>query len=166
MKRGRRAAVILAAVGLAGASLLAQEPARPEVLKPFRLGEEKTAPRAVPAPPRTTPRPATPAPAATPKPATPKPTTTRPQAVAPPRPIKPPEPADPGEIRMSPSNVPRTADELQLEVADNYYAKGLFEMAAPEYERYLGRAAADDGTLPPRRILSQGGLLQRREERL
>ncbi len=140
MKRRHMWSVTLAAVGLARLSLHAQTPAAPDVRKPFRFDDDKPIPRAVPVAPRATPPPATPRPA--PPPSTPvpaPPATPRPQVVAPPRPMKPPEPSDPGEIRISPSATPRTSDQLQLEVADSYYARGMFEMAAPEYERYLGQ---------------------------
>jgi TolA-binding protein len=127
MKRRQRTRILLATVLLANPFVHAQEPAAPDVRKPFRFDPEAPIPRAVPVErPRATPPPATPRPA-TPKPATPQ------------RAVKPPEPSDPGEIRMTPSAVPKTADEMQLEVADGYYARGMFEMAAPEYERYLGQ---------------------------
>lgn len=120
--------LILATMVIAIPSLQAQQPAPPDVRKPFRLDEEPPIPRAIPVErPRATPAPAEP------KPATPKP------PVPPQRTLRPPEPSDPGEIRIAPSAVPRTADEMQLEVADSYYARGMFEMAAPEYERYLGQ---------------------------
>ena len=130
MKRRLVWKLTLAAAGLASLPLDAQEPAPPDVRKPFRLDDDKPIPRALPVEkPRATP---------TPTP-TPRPTTPRPQVLPAPRPMKQPEPADPGEIRISPSAVARTSDQLQLEVADSYYAKGMFEMAAPEYERYLGQ---------------------------
>jgi tetratricopeptide (TPR) repeat protein len=47
--------------------------------------------------------------------------------------------ADPsGEIRLAPSNTPMTQDQIQLSIADGFYAKKAYEMAAPEYEKYLG----------------------------
>jgi TolA-binding protein len=127
MKLPRRTRILLATVLLANPLLPAQEPAAPDVRKPFRFDPEAPIPRAVPVE----------RPRATPPPATPKPATPRP--AAPPRTIKPPEPSDPGEIRLTPSAVPKTADEMQLEVGDGYYARGMFEMAAPEYERYLNQ---------------------------
>ena len=135
MKLRHRVCLILATGACATGPLPAQAPAAPpDVRKPFRLDEERPIPRAVPVErPRATPAPATPLPA------TPRPATPRPAATPAPRMLRPPEPTDPGEIRISPSAVPRTADEMQIEVADNYYARGMFEMAAPEYERYLGQ---------------------------
>jgi TolA-binding protein len=126
MKPRRPVRNLVATVLLANLSLHAQEPA-PDVRKPFRFDPEAPIPRAVPVE----------RPRATPPPATPRAAPAKP-AVAP-RTVKQPEPSDPGEIRMTPSAVPKTADEAQLEVADSYYARGLFEMAATEYERYLGQ---------------------------
>jgi TolA-binding protein len=48
-----------------------------------------------------------------------------------------PEPADPGEIRISPQGSGMTQDQAQMALADSYYAKKMYEMAAPEYQRYL-----------------------------
>jgi TolA-binding protein len=48
-----------------------------------------------------------------------------------------PEPEEPGTIRVSPTMTAKTQDQMQLELADSYYAKKLFGQAAPEYERYL-----------------------------
>jgi TolA-binding protein len=150
MKRRLRVGVFLATAGLASLSLHAQEPAPPVVRKPF-FQEEKPIPRALPVPPRATPAPATPIRTATPVPvATPRPAppaTPKPQVAPAARPMKPPEPSDPGEIRISPSAIPKTADELQLDIADSYYAKGQFEMAAPEYERYLGQYPTAGGRM-------------------
>src|SRR5688500_227714 len=43
-----------------------------------------------------------------------------------------------GEIRIAPSNTARSPDQVQLSIADSFYAKGMFDLAAPEYEKYLG----------------------------
>ena len=144
MKPRHLAAATAAALGLATMPAVAQQPPPPDVRKPFRLEEEKPIPRAVPVErpvpvatplpaPRATPapvRPATPAPApvATPKPA---------GVVAPPKPMAVPEPVDPGVIRLSPTPGPKPMDQAMLEAADQFYAKGVYDMAAPEYERYL-----------------------------
>jgi TolA-binding protein len=64
-----------------------------------------------------------------------------------PKPAAPSKPAeatsptdleDPGSIRIAPSTTPRAPDEIQIDIADGYYAKKMYEQAAPEYERYLG----------------------------
>ncbi len=120
----KRRALVGVALVLAHWPLTAQ---LPDVRKPFTLEDEVPVRRAIPVDkPKSTPAP----PAPTPRP---------PGVVAAPKPMKPPEPADPGEIRISPSNTPKTGDRLQLDVADSYYARGMFDMAAPEYERYLGQ---------------------------
>jgi tetratricopeptide (TPR) repeat protein len=50
-----------------------------------------------------------------------------------------PEMTDPsGEIRIAPSGTPMTPDQIQRSIADGFFAKGLFDLAAPEYEKYLG----------------------------
>jgi tetratricopeptide (TPR) repeat protein len=121
----------LAAIAIAAQSLVAQEIRRAE---PVRRGE--------PVPRIPTPVPvATPIPVATPvpmAPAVPVPKATpRPAPKA--TPVAPPEMADPtGEIRVTPSGTQLTPDLLQLQIADGYYAKGMFDMAAPEYEKYIG----------------------------
>lgn len=114
---------------------------KPPVLKPFALDDEgKPIPRAEPVPPAgpaATPKsaapkpvPAAPAPVA---PATPKP----PGVVAPPKPIAAPDPSDPGTIRVTPSGTPRSAEQLQIDLANGYYARKMFDLAAPEYEKFL-----------------------------
>lgn len=108
----------------------------PDVRKPFRFDPDRPSdpgdrpiPRAIPVErPSVTPIPAvrvTPAP----KPAAAQPT---------PRPMAAPEPDEPGTIRVAPSTTPRTQDQIQLDIADSFYAKKMFDQAAPEYERYLG----------------------------
>lgn len=47
-----------------------------------------------------------------------------------------PELSDPGEIRISPGGG-RTPDQAQLALADAYYARKEYDMAAPEYQRFL-----------------------------
>jgi TolA-binding protein len=135
MKRRHLAGVTIVALGLARLPLGAQD-AVP--LKPF-LGEDgKPIPRAIPVLPRATPVPtATPIPRAVPVEKPPTPNVGTP--VTPPKPMTPPEPEDPGTIRISPGAAPRSADQVQLDVADSYYAKKMYDMAAPEYERYLGQ---------------------------
>jgi tetratricopeptide (TPR) repeat protein len=115
-----------------------------EVLRPFRTDPPK--PPAEPeirrAEPvrRATPVPA-PIPAATPIPVAPavpveKKATPRPVPKATPLPV--PEMGDPtGEIRITPSGSTMGPDQLQLYIADGYYGQGRFDMAAPEYEKYL-----------------------------
>jgi TolA-binding protein len=86
---------------------------------------EKPIPRAIPVErPTATPMPA---PRATPAP-----------AAATPPPMAAPEPEDPGTIRVAPSAAPRSQDEIQIDIADSFYAKKIFDQAAAEYERYLG----------------------------
>ena len=62
-----------------------------------------------------------------------------------PKPVKPPDatapPADledPGTIRIAPSTAPAAPDQIQIDIADGFYAKKMYDQAAPEYERYLG----------------------------
>jgi len=138
MKRRRLVGVSLVALGLA-LPLKAQE-APP--LKPF-LNEDGTPVRRALPVQRATPGPgATPIPraipvekpAATPAPVVPSVGTTIPKA----KPMTPPEPADPGEIRIGPMNEARSADKVQIDLADSYYARKIYDTAAPEYERYLG----------------------------
>lgn len=133
-----------AALGFASMPAGAQQAPPPDVRKPFRLDEEKPIPRAVPvATPIPAPR-AVPIPVATPtpiprataapvRPATPKPA----GVVAPPKPMTVPEPEDPGVIRLSPTPGPKPMDQAILEAADQFYAKAMYDMAAPEYERFL-----------------------------
>ena len=97
--------------------------------KPFLQDDGKPIPRAIPIEkpiPRAIP---VEKPGATPAPGT----------VAPPKAMTPPEPEDPGTIHVTPKGEERTADQLQLELADSYYAKKDWDSAAPEYERYLGQ---------------------------
>ena len=138
MKRRRLVGVSLVALGFA-LPLEAQE--RPP-LKPFLNEDGTPVRRAVPVQ-RATPVPAaTPIPralpverpAATPAPVVPSVGTTVPK----PKPMVNPEPADPGEIRISPNVEARSADKVQIDLADSYYARKIYDTAAPEYERYLG----------------------------
>jgi len=61
-----------------------------------------------------------------------------------PKPVRPTDtapPADleePGSIRIAPTTTPRSPDEVQLDIANGYYAQKKYDQAAPEYERYLG----------------------------
>ncbi|HEX8295542.1 MAG TPA: tetratricopeptide repeat protein [Chthoniobacteraceae bacterium] len=160
MKRRPRLVSTLVAAGLAAqlAPAFAQKPAPgnpADLRKPFRLDETRPVPRAVPVErpiPRAIPveRPAaTPAPAPVPDP-TPSSTPTTPKLVAAtPKPqvaptpaaAQDPEPDEPGTIRVGPTATAKTADQVQLEIADGFYVKKMFEQAAPEYERYLGMFA-------------------------
>jgi TolA-binding protein len=50
-----------------------------------------------------------------------------------------PEPSDPGgEIRLAPTGTTMTPDQAQLSIADAFFVKKAYNMAAPEYEKYLG----------------------------
>ena len=121
MKRRLSVGLLLVALGLARLPLAGQQ-ATPDVRKPFRqTDDEKPIPRAIPV---------RPIPKAIPvdKPgATPAPTT-----------MVSPEPAEPGDIKIAPQEK-GTPDVVQLNLADSYYAKKQYDMAAPEYERYLGQ---------------------------
>ena len=148
--------VVLTAVlwtALYGSAAIAQRGATPppDVRKPFRFDDtrpverpvpmEKPIPRAIPVErPKATPSPGpTPAarPSAPPIPAAPS-TTPRPAGVvAPPKPMPSPELDDPGTIRVAPSTSPRAQDQVQIDIADSFYAKKIFDQAASEYERYL-----------------------------
>src|SRR5688572_23139367 len=137
--------VTLAALACAHGPVNAQE-APP--LKPFRLDENKPIPRAQPVQrPVPVPTPvATPVPVATPMPMprTGTPGGERPKA--PPRTAPPvteapgttatiPDPS--GDITFKPG-VQLTPDQIQLSIADGFYAKKMYDAAAPEYEKYLG----------------------------
>jgi TolA-binding protein len=139
MKRRSLAGLSIVALGLARLPLDAQVPQR----QPF-FPDDRPVPRAVPVtprgvvpPPTQIPRaiPITPRPAGTPAPA---PAPEAAPAPATPKPMAPPEPADPGEIRVSPNAAPKSADQVQMELADSYYARKMYAEAAPEYERYIG----------------------------
>ena len=105
----------------------------PPVLKPFALDDDgKPIPRAEPVPPAAPARPAAPKPAPL-APAPPKPA----GVVAPPKPMTVPDSAEPGTIRITPSGTPRSAEQLQIDLANGYYAKKMFDLAAPEYEKFL-----------------------------
>jgi TolA-binding protein len=154
MKRGLIAALAIAA---AGQSSFGQD-AVP--LKPFTTEDDTPVRRATPV---EKPAPATPVPAPKTPPATPAPVPKTPPTVptppaVPATPIpgapaaaKPPmakpfkvttpgvpEIPDPtGEIRLAPSGTTMSADQIQISIGDSYYAKQMFDMAAPEYEKYL-----------------------------
>ncbi len=152
MKRISLAAVLaLAAVSSFGLQLLAQE------LKPFRMEDDTPVMRATPVhPPKALPNDAVDdgsAPAAVPV-ATPIPRTTPPpkampvkrakpvkgvdpQPARPAAPPPPPEPSDPGEIRISPQVGSKPPDQAQIDIADSYYARKMYDMATPEYQRYI-----------------------------
>ncbi len=138
MKRRVLAGMSVVALVFAQPTGEAQE-AQSQILKPFKLdGDGKPIPRAEPVAPKAEPvvkptPPAEPA-AATPKPV-PKPKP--PGVVAPPRALPAvPEPEEPGTIRIGPAGTPRTAEQLQLDVANGYYGKKMYELAAPEYEKF------------------------------
>ncbi len=151
MRRGGLAVIFWAA--LCGSPAFAQRGAStppPDVRKPFRFDPAKPVERAVPTAkpiPRAIPveRPlATPAPSPAPAPratatpiavATPAP---RPVSAATPRPMPAPELDEPGTIRVAPSTTPRAQDQIQIDIADSFYAKKIFDQSAAEYERYLG----------------------------
>ena len=159
MKRRYFAAWVIAAAVSGQLPLRAQQPVP---LKPFNTEEETPVRRALPAErpaatpipvPRATPAPATPIPAA-PAPAAPPPAVPPPEKPAVEKPATTPKPVtkafkvtppavpeipDPtGEIRLAPSGTSMSADQIQISIADGYYAKQMFEMAAPEYEKFLG----------------------------
>jgi hypothetical protein len=46
-----------------------------------------------------------------------------------------------GEIRLAPGNTAMSGDQIQLGIADGFFAKKKYNMAAPEYEKYLGMYA-------------------------
>ena len=127
----RTASIVLGALIIARQPLSAENTA-PD-LNPVALDENgKPIPRAVPVAPRATPTPkppprALPAGKPTPKPA-------KPSDIPPPE-----EPEDPGSIRVGPMTSAKTPDQVQLDIADGYYARKAYDQAAPEYERYLGQ---------------------------
>jgi TolA-binding protein len=119
----RRLATALCALAATTAPLLAQAPP----LRPFRADDEKPIPRGIPA------RPAEPVtPAATPQQIRRAEPVVRPKAT----PAQPIEPADPGEIRMTPQAGQKSPDQAQLDAADSYYSRKMYDMAAAEYQRY------------------------------
>lgn len=125
--------IAFAALALAGQPGMAQD-----VLRPFRTEDGVPVRRAEPV--RRVPT-ATPLPAATPRPDLPPRQTAAPTPRPIPRatPLPSPEMGDPsGEIRISPAGTPMTPDQVQRSIGDGLFAKGLFDMAAPEYEKYLG----------------------------
>src|SRR5450755_12531 len=71
----------------------------------------------------------------------PKPARARPAASSPAlRPAATPAPAEatnPDDIRVAP-NVGQTPEKAQINFANGLYVRKLYDLAAPEYERYLG----------------------------
>ncbi len=142
MMRRLIAAMALVASGAGQVSLLAQE----DVLKPFTAEDPKPVRRATAVEKPV----ALPVPKATPAPIPGIPAAEKPpvEKAAPAKPVaKPfkvtplsvPDIPDPtGEIRLAPSGTTMSADQVQMSIADGYYAKQMFEMAAPEYEKFLG----------------------------
>jgi TolA-binding protein len=45
---------------------------------------------------------------------------------------------EPGTIRIAPSATPESPDQIQIDIANGFYAKKMYDQAAPEFERYLG----------------------------
>ena len=144
MKRRFFAALAIVA---SGPSLLAQD--APPPLKPFTTEDGTPVRRATPVEKPATPAPvpkATPAPAGTIPgiPASEKPVVEKPAPKPPVKPFKVTAPTVPdipdptGEIRLAPSGTTMSADQIQISIGDSYYAKGQFDMAAPEYEKFLG----------------------------
>lgn len=136
-----------------------------DLLRPFTPDDGRPVMRAQPVrPPRTLPAEpldeepaaATPLPRGTParKPLPPRATPPPPpraiavpKAVAAPKatPVPMPQPADPGgEIRLSPQGTARPPDQVQLEIADTYFFRKQYEMAATEYQRYLDQYVASN----------------------
>ena len=130
--------------GLLFAAWLVAVPAFAQ-LRPFKPGGDSEIPRAEPVrrppalEPGATPIPvATPIPTGRPVPREPVPQRATPRPAARPTPVPNGELGDPGgEIRVAPGT-PMPADQVQLSIADSYYSRGMFDMAAPEYEKYIG----------------------------
>ncbi len=99
--------------------------------------EETPIPRALPVDAPTPRKTMTPAPSATPRPSpvsTPAPT---------PRPAPPP-PADDDQEHAPPAKQPENepteaADQRQLDYANGLFARKMYDLAVPEYEKYLGQ---------------------------
>ncbi|MEO6787018.1 MAG: tetratricopeptide repeat protein [Chthoniobacteraceae bacterium] len=122
-----------------GAEPAGDEPPRAVPLKPFRTGEpakpagEEEIPKAIPVKkPTATPGGAIPNIPALPPAATPRPPRTMTEGVKQPTAELP----EPGDIVVGRS-APTTGDQVQIQYADNFYAKKLWRDAAAEYERYL-----------------------------
>ncbi len=111
-----------AACALATPALFAQE----KPLRPFR--SEPARPGSTPAEPSM--RVATPIPIRRAEPVT------RPAATPKAVPLPTLEPTDPGEIRITPQAGGKSADQAQLEAADSYYGRKMYDLAASEYLRY------------------------------
>ncbi|MEO7318433.1 MAG: tetratricopeptide repeat protein, partial [Chthoniobacteraceae bacterium] len=144
----KRRVISVLAIVASGLSLIAQEvpPLKPFTLEdgtPVRRATPVEKPSATPVPVlKATPAPAPPIPGipspekpAAEKPATPKPVMKPFKVTAP---VVPDIPDPTGEIRLAPNGTTMSADQIQISIADGYYAKQMFEMAAPEYEKYLG----------------------------
>src|SRR4051794_12749875 len=137
--------LLLAVIGCAcGGTLAATASAQSKApLRPFR--DDTPVMRAIPVrPPSPVPSDATDDPTGTPshKVATPIPIRraqpARPAATPTPPPSTPaPEPAEPGEIRMTPQAGAKSPDQAQIEAADSYYGRKMYDLAAPEYQRYI-----------------------------
>ena len=143
-----------------------EEPPPAVPLKPFRTGAAEDIPKAAPVKKPDAPPPAEPEiPKATPV-KRPTPPAVQPGVVAPPQPVPdavaPPvakpvqrpipkssaaEVPEPGDIVVGRTAAPSTADQVQMQYADGFYARKMWRDAAPEYERYLDqftRAPAAD----------------------
>ena len=137
----------------------AEEPPPAVPLKPFRTGAAEEIPKAAPVKrPDGAPEPAEPeVPRAKPV-KRPAPPAADAGVVAPPKPVPdavepaPPvartvqrpmpkssaaEVPEPGDIVVGRGGVPSTADQVQMQYADGFYARKMWRDAVPEYERYL-----------------------------
>jgi TolA-binding protein len=105
---------------LAGAALfalgIARQPLRAQNVPPALDENGKPIPRAVPVDRSH----------ATPKPAKPAETTSSTDL------------EEPGTIRIAPSATAEAPDQIQIDIANGYYSKKMYDQAAPEYERYIG----------------------------
>jgi tetratricopeptide (TPR) repeat protein len=117
------------------------QPVKPKPPKPVDV-EEAPIPKAVPVK-----RPPVGDPAIPPNP-TKEPAKEPMKEQAPPVPGETPKPAErpsanenpePGDIVVKPGVTPTTPDQVQLQFADNYYARKQWRDAAPEYETFIQR---------------------------
>ena len=135
---------------LAVAALISTQAAKGQEVRRAIPVEPPTAPavpfdfdKPTPAPVRPTPAPARPTPVrVTPTPV-PVRTTPTPAPVAPtPVPVQPkPQPTPPQVPAATPTLAliqTQTPDKDQIDYANSFYAKKMYDMAAPEYEKYLG----------------------------
>lgn len=122
----------------------AEKPGESAQLKPFRVTDD--VPKAQPVKPKPAAAEDGPAPKAVPvkKPA--DPAAAEVTETAPPKPKPPTRPteateevSDPGDIVVRPGVAPTSADQMQLQLADGFYAKKQWREAAPEYETYIQR---------------------------